>query len=292
MGEKTKDFLKQNIGYIVVFLTCAVYIASAIAVIDETGKTIRSIIADGAISFFLGMFITRAFDLQGLISGDADERVRNTISLHGETVTRISPYIDKLDDWCNEQNKIAYKSVRTKILARAGLKYKDCFDSDGAALPVEFKQYTDKTLKKIEKNKRHIYYKAVKLKLTPISAGDLTSENGKKDDPFYFGRTKEQYEKQSSIMEIISKIGTACIFGYYGVKLLEDFSYADMVWKALQVSMFVIMGIIKMYQSKMFITDEFRSRIIKKIDNLQKFENYIVQGENCNDQHSGTAKKI
>ena len=147
MGEKTKDFIKQNIGYIVVFLTCAVYIASAIAVIDETGKTIRSIIADGAISFFLGMFITRAFDLQGLISGDADERVRNTISLHGTTVEKISPYIDKLDDWCNEQNRIAYKSVRTKILARAGLKYNDCFDSDGSALPLEFKQKKSKTTK-------------------------------------------------------------------------------------------------------------------------------------------------
>ena len=137
-----------------------------------------------------------------------------------------------------------------------------------------------------------MYLQAVKLKLTPISAGDLTSENGKKDDPFYFGRTKEQYERQSNIMEIISKIGTACIFGYYGVKLLEDFSYADMIWKTLQVAMFLIMGIIKMYQSRMFITDEFRSRIIKKIDNLQKFENYIVQGEYCNDQHSGTVKKI
>jgi len=43
----------------------------------------------------------------------------------------------------------------------------------------------------------------------------------------------------------------------------------------LQVGLFLVMGVIKMYQAYTFITDEFRGRIIKKIDNLQKFENYI-----------------
>ena len=35
------------------------------------------------------------------------------------------------------------------------------------------------------------------------------------------------------------------------------------------------MGVIKMYQAYNFVVDEFRGRIVKKIDNLQKFDNYI-----------------
>lgn len=31
-----------------------------------------------------------------------------------------------------------------------------------------------------------------------------------------------------------------------------------------------------MYQSYMFVTDEYKGRIWKKIDNLQKFDNYIA----------------
>lgn len=81
-------------------------------------------------------------------------------------------------------------------------------------------------------------------------------------------------------MDIISKIGISVIIGYYGVKLIEEFNYATLIWNTLQVGLFLIMGVIKMYQAYSFITDEFRGRIIKKIDNLQKFDNYISLQQN------------
>ena len=113
------------------------------------------------------------------------------------------------------------------------------------------------------------------MKLTPLSAGELTSEGGKQQDPFYFGRTKAQYEAQHSLGDLISKFGTAIIFGYYGVSLIENFDYARLIWTTLQVALFLVMGVIKMYQAYNFVVDEFRGRIVKKIDNLQKFDNYI-----------------
>ena len=41
------------------------------------------------------------------------------------------------------------------------------------------------------------------------------------------------------------------------------------------MALFLVMGVIKMYQAYNFVVDEFRGRIVKKIDNLQKFDNYI-----------------
>ena len=118
-------------------------------------------------------------------------------------------------------------------------------------------------------------FRSLRLKLTPITASGLTSEGGKKQDPYFFGRTKSQYERQTVAKDIISKIAVACLFGYYGAELVQDFSWASLIWKLLQVGIFVVMGVIKMYQSYMFVIDEYRGRIVKKIDNLQKFENYI-----------------
>ena len=57
MNEKVKDFFKQNVGYFVVALVSAVYIATAFITIDETGKTIGEIVADTTIVFFLGFFM-------------------------------------------------------------------------------------------------------------------------------------------------------------------------------------------------------------------------------------------
>lgn len=277
MGEKTKEFFRNNIGYMIVAVVAAIYIATSVITMGRTGKTIGEIISDGAIVLFLGVFINRIFDLQGMINGERQERVQNTVMLHGEIVTRISPHIDKLDKWCEKQNDEALKVQRTRILAGEGMKYSDYFDESGVAknFIIDEAKLKNKLSRCDELRRIKCYRKALRLKLTPITAGSLTSEGGRKQDPFFFGRTKSQYERQVAVKDLISKIAVACLFGYYGAELVQDFSWASLVWKVLQVGIFLIMGVIKMYQSYMFVTDEYRGRIVKKIDNLQKFENYI-----------------
>lgn len=277
MGEKARDFLKKNIGYMIVGLVSAIYIATSVITMGKTGKTIGEIMADGAIVLFLGVFINRIFDLQGMMNGEREERVQDTIRMHGEAVVRISPYLDRLDGWCDEKNAEALKMQRTKILAGEGMRYDDYFDERGGAktFVVNKDRLKDKYLRGDEIKRLRCYRKALRLKLTPLTASGLTSEGGKKQDPYYLGRTKSQYERGATISDVITKVIIACLFGYYGAELVQDFSYADLIWKALQIGIFFITGVIKMYQSYMFVVDEYRGRIIKKIDNLQKFENHI-----------------
>ena len=277
MGEKVKNFFKQNFGYFIVLFVCGIYILTSFLRIDKTGKTASQIIADGALCLFLGVFINRIFDLQGMMSGHRGERVRDTVAEHSKIVVKISPHIEELDKWCEKANAENYKTQRTKILARAGLKYSACFDEDGVAIPyvADKEKMKDKILRKAELKKIRGYHKAVNLKLTALSGGELTSEGGKQQDPFYFGRTKAQYETQKGLSNVISKFGTAIIFGMYGVDLIDNFSYANLIWQALQVAIFIITGAITMYQSYLFVTDEYKGRIWKKIDNLTKFDNYI-----------------
>ena len=289
MNEKVKDFFKQSVGYIVVAFVCIIYILTALVRIEETGKTISQIIADGVVAFLLGVFIARMFDLQGMMNGNKTKKMEAARNAHAEIINKVVDYVDKLDEWCEEENAKNYKVQRTKMLARVGLKYDDCFDENGVAkdwIPDQAR-LDNKLTRKSEKRKISGYHKAVNLKLTSLSAGDLMSEGGKQHDQFFFGRTKAEYEKSSSIKDVISKSGTALIFGYYGVTLIQDFDYANLIWMGLQVAIFLITGVIKMYQSYNFIVDEYRGRIIKKIDNLQKFYNHITPTEvRINEQQS------
>lgn len=278
MGEKVKDFFKQNIGYFIVALVSIVYICTAFITIDETGKTIGEIIADTAIVFFLGFFINRVFDLQGMMNGDRDERVIKAITVHGETVVKVSPYLDRLDEWCKLKNEENLKMQRIRILASEGLRYDDYFNEDGSAKPfvVDEEKLNNKLLRKTERARIRCFKKALHLKLTPLSAGALTSEGSKKQDPYNFGRTRGQYETQTGVRDIVSKVCIAIIFGYYGVRLIQDFNYANLIWNGLQVAIFLIMGCIKMYNSFLFITGEYRTRVVRKTNNLEMFYNYIV----------------
>ena len=104
----------------------------------------------------------------------------------------------------------------------------------------------------------------------------MTSEGGREGDPNYLGRSKAQYETKSSIIDIVSRIGIAIIFGYFGVDLIKDFNFINLIWQLFQVSLFLVMGIVKLYQSFIFIKDEFRARIQKKTNILREFSNFVT----------------
>lgn len=220
--------------------------------------------------------------------------MQETIRLHGEAVVRVSPYLDRLDKWCEEKNREALKMQRTKILASEGMRYDDYFDEKGGAklFVVNKDRLKDKFLRGDEIKRLRCFRKALRLKLTPLTASGLTSEGGKKQDPYYLGRTKSQYERGATISDVITKVIIACLFGYYGAELVQDFSYADLIWKALQIGIFFITGVIKMYQSYMFVVDEYRGRIVKKIDNLQMFENYINSEKITEVEENGVEQQV
>lgn len=275
--NKTKDFLKNNVGYFAVLLICAVYIATAVITIDLTGKSMWQILAETSLTFFLGVVINRIFAVQGIMNGEREQKVIDTNRLHGELVEKVAPYLDKLDEWCEQKNLENMRVQRTKILCTAGLKYEDYFNDNGAIKIYEIDpaKMKSKYLRKEEIKKKKVFYKALNLKLTPLTASTLTSEGGKTVDIYDFGRTKGQYQKQSWLKDAASKLLCALLFGLFGVKMIADFSYAQLIWVLFQIAAFLLMGVLKMFQAKMFVTDEYRARTIKKIDTLQKFSNYI-----------------
>ncbi len=275
-----REFITKNIGYAAVALVCLVWMCMSFVAMGKTGKSVHEIISDSSLSLCMGVSINYLLGIQGSMNGERDERMISTRALHGATVERISPYIERLDGWCANKNAEALKTERTKLLAAAGLKYSDCFDSDGVAQP-----YTPNTVRLKNKLQRadelrriKIYRRAVKLRLSLLSSSELTGEGGRSGDPNYLGPTKAQYQMRSGIQDIASKIAMSLVFGYYAVDLVKEFNYASLIWRGLQVCIFLVMGIIKMYNFYNFTVEDYRGRIIKKIDNLQKFENDIKNG--------------
>lgn len=299
--SKAKEILNNSFGYIIVAITCVLYVLTSIFVLDATGKTAGQIVGESIIAFLMGVSINYLLSIQGILNGMQTDELKATMSLYASTVIKISVIINKLGAWCHKKNKLTYERQRTKLLARAGLRYSDCFEEDGTAKIFVFsydKEPTCKTryslkeklsrqrerirVKAVKRKnkenkkdylfKRKCYWQAVKLKLTELYPNDLTSEGGKQDDPNYYGQTIDEYILQSNSKTIIAKVCLALIFGVYGFKLIENFSWTNLIWTGFQICTFLCFGLIKMRMSYMFITNSYRGRIIKKIDNLEEFD--------------------
>ena len=272
IAEKIKDAVQSNFGYIAVVIVSATYIATSFITITESGKSIPRIIADGLLAFIVGVLLNRMFELQGLINGDADVRVKASVKRHSETVEAVAPHLDELDEWCEMKNAEALARARRTYLSHHGMRYKDYFTEDG--IPIPFIPAPCKTRKEKRADwvrKKHFEH-AVNIKLTRLSAGILISDTGDPNDPYFLGRSKMEYGKQSARSDVASKTILAALFGYFGVSILQDFSVAGLIWTILQLAVFLLMGAIKMEQSFMYVTDEYRSRISKKTDILQMFQ--------------------
>lgn len=269
--EKTKDFLRLNLFFIVVGLACVVYVIRGLVNIVETGKTVAEIIADGALSALFGFFISKLLSLQGLAKGELDERVLKTNRLHSQKVEEISEKICYLDEWCERKNQEALKNVQTKILANAGIAYSEFLE--GRYKIINKEGYELVLECELPKYKRRAVKKARRIKLTPLSSSVLTSDGGKREDPYNFGQDKKSYSRRRDEKQLLSKVICGLLFGYYGVTMITDFSWSDLIWTAIQVTIFLVMGMISYLQSFFFVVDEYRHRVIKKIDNLEKFQN-------------------
>ena len=271
------EMFYKNAGYFVVVLISIVYVASALINISKSGRTVYEIIATGVLSLIVGIMINGVFRSMGVRRGDEDERTVATNTLHAKTVCEISPYIDRLDDFCETENKRALREIRTRILIREGMKYTDYFDDEGHALYTDYKMLNvkqeDKEKRKSERARLQAYKKALRVKIKPLLSSNLTSDGVKANNPFDFGKSKREYAARKSAGDALVKLLMAIIFGYFGVSLASEINVASIIWNGLQIVLYIAGGVIQMYNSYMWVVDDYRGSIIKKIDYLQKFKN-------------------
>ncbi len=276
------EMFYKNAGYIVVALISIVYVASSLINISKSGKTVYEIIGAGVLSLIVGIMINGVFRSMGVRRGDEDERTIATNELHAKTVEEISPYIDKLDEFCERENKRALREIRTRILAREGMKYSEFFDEDGNSIGKPQFECVENGLNADQKVKEKTYKKALRVKLKPLMSSNLTSDGVKASDPFDFGKSKREFTVQRNASDVIIKLLMAIIFGYFGVSLSSEINVASLIWNGLQIVLYVTGGVIQMYNSYMWIVDDYRGSVVKKIDYLQKFKNCIKTGNNPN----------
>ena len=279
MNEKIRDLFRNYVGYLAVAFVSLAYIATAFVTFEGNAKSLPRIIADGVAAFILGILINRIFDAQGIVNGERDPRVLETSRLHGQIVDGIGAYLGALEDWCERKNAEVLCRMRRKFLSSRGMRYEEYFDGEGMAKPFEARPVRGVHARWLEFRRRVIFERAVHMKLTQLTAGSLTSDGVNPSDPFYMGRSKPEYLAQSTRKDVLTKLMLALVIGYYSAELIRNFNPAYLIWTVFQVGVFIAMGVMKMQRSTIYVTDEYRGRIIKKIDILQQFEAYLKKEE-------------
>lgn len=293
--EGVKSYAKNNAGYFAVVLLALAYTATALFQIGKSDKTVWHIVADGTTAMLLGVAVARLLSLQGILRGKQTPGYIQTMDLHGKAVVAIVPFIAKLDAWCERKTAEMLRLLRTRILVAGGLTYEKCFDENGVAKELPLRDIPDELLpiggkkdkaakilearkakqlkrwKKEDAARRRCYKRAVRASITPLLGGVLTGSSIKTSDPFNFGKSVAEYEAANTRSGAVTRIVSACLFGYFGVDLVKSFTWEELFYRLLQVAIALAFGVVQQYRSYLYITEEKRGHIIKKIDYLQMF---------------------
>lgn len=255
---KTVDFIKQHLIDILIVLAVMIYILYGLLTVDKTGKTVQQILQDGAVALVFSYTLSQLFSLNGMAAGDKDERVISTNQLHAATMEKVTPYIEGLSDFCQDETQNEIKLRQTSILASAGLLY-DKFINQG----YDFNA--------LSKQQQKAYKKASKIRVTPLSVTSLTTKeeaNRSTEMP-----SKKKYVIRTATVGLAQKLIIAVICGYYAVRLVDNPNWSYILWTAIQSVLFLMLGVMSYYNAFSFVTDNLREGTIKKINYLEKYYN-------------------
>lgn len=261
LAIKLQKFLRQNVSVIAMVLLGLVYIFYGIVTIGKTGKTVDEIIAEGAVSFLVGFGMKLLQSVNGLLKGELDPKFVTTkqfyLSLLDETAS-IQQYLPK---YCDMENENALRRVQTSILRKQNLKYDDFINDK-----IDIEKLNKKQLKALEKA-RNVEI-AVLNDAILLSDSQVTIDSVKN-----LNVSKGTHLKFSTLKTFLTMFLMAILFGVYGIDPAKGFDWYGAIWCAIQVAIYIVLGIVEYFNSYMFMADTYRTALVRKCNHLERFKN-------------------
>lgn len=278
--EKTVGFVKRNLVYFAVVILVVGYVIGGFIEIIETQKPIENIIVDGLLALIVGWIITSLFGLGGSVSGQADINFIKTKQGYGEVIAKqITPHIEKLDFFCEDETKEALRRKQTNLLLKGALSYEKFINGEYDSIST------------LTEHKKGMLEQARKAQIKPLTSAILLSENEDNEDETSFGRNPKQFKRSRFTKTLSSKLITMLIFGYYSMTLRDGVDWGAIIWATIQVAVFLALGILEWLNAYNYEISEHRQAIIKKTNYLLVFYNKVTSNPKLYDERINKIKK-
>ncbi|NCD07283.1 MAG: hypothetical protein EOL97_14315 [Spirochaetia bacterium] len=265
-SNKLGLFFRDNIFYIIICIVGIGYIFSGVSQIVKSGETIDAIISAGALTTILGFLISKLFGQSAIKSAYNDTDFINALNSQSKIIEEIDGDIDKLDLYCERENELSMIRKRTRILKRVGIKLEQ-FNSNNYGNLIMTKQ------RKKAINKAY-----------NIGYGYLTSDWLLADLDFEEEKNSKQisikkYIFKQDVMNMITKILTGVIGGYYVLEPFVNANWNIIIWRVFFFTIMLIFGYVRYIGDYNFITHDYRQMIITKTNYLIKFKKSLIDNK-------------
>lgn len=266
--EIFSQFIKDNIVNLILILICLVYILRGLVSIGKTGKTWAEIIADGLLAFIVSISIKILMRKKGLIQGFNSDKFIATTNAYGKAIVdNIDGHTEELEKYCQYKNDERLRIEQKAFLLKNGLDY-EMFEKgeyDNRFMNEPNRNIRRKKIKLLTKCRNIHIYKYTSVLIT-------NAYSNAESESKLLSQSSKKYESSNAISNVLIGLVIMFLFGYYGIKSGNaDELWKNVIWCSIQVTLYLVLGIIEMLNAFDFVTETLRGKINRVISIIDDF---------------------
>jgi len=285
--EKSEEIVKAIPKYIksfamdaVVVLVSVAYIFYQMVTLEPTALNPLVLIAGAIVSIICGVVIKQALGENGFSRGYNSGIWQDEEQKYNEACTLAIPYMEYTDNFYQCEIIEKKKAYRRQHLQEVRLKYDDWFDADGNYIENKIIKKSKKAVAKegefiLDYTQRKVLKKCIRVRIYPLNLfSQYTISTDQYSKPEI---TDSKRRTQNTTKNTISAVLIA-IVGNYFMPLIKNWSWASFISATMQVTLWVLFGIIQLYTNFNFIVQDKVALLRTKKEDISRFTSGCEKG--------------
>ena len=260
--ENPVRYLKNFAMDIIVIVVALAYIFYQMVQLEPQNVNPLVLIAQAFIGIVCGVVIKQALGENGFSKGYNSQKWVEEEGKYNEVCNSATKYIERVDNFylCEEIEK--KRNYRRQYLQGRGLKYDDWFDYEGNYIGDFFK-YSELT-----KLQRKALNKCIKVKIYVLNLFSEYSTSVEQDTK---REMTDKMQRGKNLTKNTLSATIIAIIGVYFVPLFNGWSWAALIASTMQVSLWVLFGIMQLYSNYCYVIFDKVSLLRKKKETIARF---------------------
>lgn len=270
IGKKVRDFIRNEMNYILIAIISTVFVTSCCLVFTPN-TDIKTILSNCSVGTLVGWIIKTLLHKQGSSKAFQSKRMVDLQANYDKLVAENNQDSEYYQIFCDIENEINVKNYQSQILAQTNLVYSKFINGD-----YDGKHYENLKGEKIEftKNQKRALIKARNPKIFMINPDYLTNEASISVITSEKEESLKRHEAKNNGLNFISMVVTGLLLGFLGVSLISaEQIVAEIIWKVLQILIYIAFGFLEYFKAYGWVTNEYYGFIKRRYDYLIKFQN-------------------
>lgn len=276
LKENPVKYLKSVAMDIVVILVSLAYIFYQLLTFEKTQLNPLILIAEAIVGIICGIIIKQSLGENGFSKGYNSTLWTEEEEKYNDACTTAIDYIDRVDEFYTAIQKEKKMRYRMNHLQAVRLKYSQWFNNEGDYIG------NNDAYDKLTFRQKWVLKKCIKVNIYVLN---LFSEYATSSEQDTHPELTDNVQRRRTLTKNTLSAMIIAIIGVYFVPVLGKWNWANLIASSLQVSLWVLFGILQLYTNFNYVVQDKVSILREKKKLIARFVKDSEKGLYVNEEY-------